>query len=198
MDSLEGVTYDPATQHQYTYAGNDPVNMVDPTGLFTLVESSIVTSIVSTLATFLTPGFGSIGNKIQAALDDFDKLHTLKLNEKASREELGLSWSNIGQAGAEKLDRDLVKTAKETITRSFYLGDGSVEFAFEASEALAGGGFIPKGIIAVWRHNASLWMGILPEGENVTELRSNPFNPPQNPQRVRITIPGGYLDCGFL
>jgi RHS repeat-associated protein len=43
MDSYEGDAYDPLTLHKYLYAGNDPVNMIDPSGMF-FDSTSLVTS----------------------------------------------------------------------------------------------------------------------------------------------------------
>ncbi len=41
MDSFEGVPQDPITLHKYLYGNADPVNMVDPTGLFSLGSISM-------------------------------------------------------------------------------------------------------------------------------------------------------------
>jgi len=49
QDSFPGFQEDPASLHKYTYAHNDPVNNVDPSGHFTLVESMQVSGLVPTV-----------------------------------------------------------------------------------------------------------------------------------------------------
>ena len=41
QDTYSGNPYDPWTQHLYSYCGNNPVNMVDPTGHFSVYYSQI-------------------------------------------------------------------------------------------------------------------------------------------------------------
>ena len=49
MDSYQGSIYDPVSLHKYLYANSNPVMYSDPSGYFSLAESSIATSIQSTL-----------------------------------------------------------------------------------------------------------------------------------------------------
>jgi len=49
MDSWEGTQPDPLSLHKYLYAHNNPVNRIDPSGHFSLIEISIVGAINTTL-----------------------------------------------------------------------------------------------------------------------------------------------------
>src|SRR5262249_2492420 len=49
-DAFPGSLTDPATLHSYAYAGDDPVNRIDPTGYFTLIETQEVVGILNELA----------------------------------------------------------------------------------------------------------------------------------------------------
>ncbi|MBO5087696.1 MAG: DUF2380 domain-containing protein, partial [Lachnospiraceae bacterium] len=49
MDSYQGSIYDPVTLHKYLYANANPVMYTDPSGYFSIAESSIATSIQSTI-----------------------------------------------------------------------------------------------------------------------------------------------------
>ena len=49
MDSYQGGIYDPVSLHKYLYANANPVKYSDPSGYFSLAESTIATSIQSTL-----------------------------------------------------------------------------------------------------------------------------------------------------
>ena len=41
QDTYSGNPYDPWTQHLYSYCGNNPVDMVDPTGHYSVYYSQI-------------------------------------------------------------------------------------------------------------------------------------------------------------
>jgi RHS repeat-associated protein len=49
-DPFGGISASPATFHKYVYAENDPVNKIDPTGLFTTVEMTAITTSIGALA----------------------------------------------------------------------------------------------------------------------------------------------------
>ncbi|HIE02850.1 MAG TPA: hypothetical protein EYP59_21640 [Thiotrichaceae bacterium] len=51
MDSFNGVNQDPITLHKYLYANADPVNMIDPTGYFSLGSVSASNNISGILNT---------------------------------------------------------------------------------------------------------------------------------------------------
>jgi len=50
LDPFAGNNEDPQSLHKYAYCGGDPVNGVDPSGKFTLVEFLFVTAIFFTVA----------------------------------------------------------------------------------------------------------------------------------------------------
>lgn len=49
-DTYEGSIGEPLTLHKYSYANNNPVNFIDPTGFFTVAELNAAESIRMTLA----------------------------------------------------------------------------------------------------------------------------------------------------
>ncbi|OKH29943.1 hypothetical protein NIES2119_31730 [[Phormidium ambiguum] IAM M-71] len=49
-DSYEGSRFEPISQHKYLYANANPVNFIDPTGWFSIVDISAVNSIINTVA----------------------------------------------------------------------------------------------------------------------------------------------------
>jgi hypothetical protein len=58
MDPFRGVDRRPLTLHAYLYAGNDPVNVVDPTGAFgefSVAGMTAITSMMSTLNAVAVP-----------------------------------------------------------------------------------------------------------------------------------------------
>jgi RHS repeat-associated protein len=49
-DVFPGILTDPNSLHSYSYANDDPVNGIDPTGYFTLIETQEVVQILGELA----------------------------------------------------------------------------------------------------------------------------------------------------
>jgi len=52
-DAFAGNNSDPQTLHKYLYANCDPVNGTDPSGNFTLIETSITVAIIAVIAAFV-------------------------------------------------------------------------------------------------------------------------------------------------
>ena len=89
-DPYAGNTQDPQSLHKYAYVHNNPVNAIDPTGLFSLVEISIASLIVGILTTITyvacafweksqyTPQ--AIGNLIHEAIFTYYRLAGFKCN----------------------------------------------------------------------------------------------------------------------
>ncbi len=59
-DSFEGLSFDPATLHRYTYALNNPVNRIDPGGQFSMASMMVSVSIVQILVTMAPTIFTGI------------------------------------------------------------------------------------------------------------------------------------------
>jgi hypothetical protein len=72
MDSYEGGSYDPGSLHKYLYTRNNPTNLVDPSGHFSLVDTLNTSVLVGVLSGFtfglVTGGLeGAINGAIQGA-----------------------------------------------------------------------------------------------------------------------------------
>jgi RHS repeat-associated protein len=50
MDPFAGMLFEPQSLHRYTYAANDPVNRIDPSGQMSLVTVSVSLGILNTIA----------------------------------------------------------------------------------------------------------------------------------------------------
>ena len=58
VDPYSGNTQDPQSLHKYAYVHNNPVNAIDPTGMFSIVSVLVATiTVVSLAAIFLPPAF---------------------------------------------------------------------------------------------------------------------------------------------
>jgi RHS repeat-associated protein len=68
-DAFEGITADPRTLHPYAYCQNNPANLVDPSGNFSLAENNIATTIGVTvvLPIFLSYLNGAISHSFAVA-----------------------------------------------------------------------------------------------------------------------------------
>jgi RHS repeat-associated protein len=72
-DSFEGNAYDPISLHKYLYAGANPVNQIDPSGRFSLIDTVITSTIIGAISGFgiglLTGGLkGAVRGAIQGAV----------------------------------------------------------------------------------------------------------------------------------
>jgi RHS repeat-associated protein len=59
IDPFAGSSFDPQSLHKYTYAHNDPVNGVDPSGRMTLPELVSVLAIITIVAGLLFPALNA-------------------------------------------------------------------------------------------------------------------------------------------
>ena len=68
MDPFAGLEYDPASLHRYLYTASNPIDAVDPTGLFSLSGSLTTIAVQVTLFTIrhpiLTAVIGFVGNAL--------------------------------------------------------------------------------------------------------------------------------------
>jgi RHS repeat-associated protein len=65
-DTFGGNSEDPQSVHKYAYANGDPVNGMDPTGQFTLMELQVVLAILVVLSTVYLVSHGPAYNKAKA------------------------------------------------------------------------------------------------------------------------------------
>jgi RHS repeat-associated protein len=54
-DAYEGAGPDPQSLHKYFYGSADPINGIDPSGYFTLVETNTTATLISTMASYQLP-----------------------------------------------------------------------------------------------------------------------------------------------
>ncbi|MEM7127255.1 MAG: RHS repeat-associated core domain-containing protein [Chloroflexota bacterium] len=57
MDPFSGFIFDPPSLHKYTYAHNNPVNLIDPTGYFSISDLSATVSAYTVLSTMVLTHF---------------------------------------------------------------------------------------------------------------------------------------------
>ncbi len=68
MDTVAGSIFEPKTLHKYLYAGNDPVNNIDPSGhQFTISMQITIVTVISVLSYYATY-YGTGGNWKTAAI----------------------------------------------------------------------------------------------------------------------------------
>jgi RHS repeat-associated protein len=156
MDPVLGVQIDPQTLHKYAYALNDPVNNIDPTGLFSLAGMSMSMSIATTLSSIATLPLGL--QQAKKVADYFYEwwvtIPALKLNETA----------NIDLLGEVYL---ILTPSSSPVDYNVDLGEGAVAKAFAVSATLAGGGKVSKFVNLLYAYNAGTWMRRLPRVEEI-------------------------------
>ncbi|MCU7840520.1 MAG: RHS repeat-associated core domain-containing protein [Candidatus Thiodiazotropha sp. (ex Troendleina suluensis)] len=57
MDQYSGNIHDPATLHKYNYSHNDPVNLSDPSGKFSIAQTMSAVNVMASLASAATTGY---------------------------------------------------------------------------------------------------------------------------------------------
>jgi RHS repeat-associated protein len=64
-DPFSGGMFDPLTLHKYLYAANDPLNGVDPTGLFGIATLSVGLSVMNIINAISLPSFSAIISSVK-------------------------------------------------------------------------------------------------------------------------------------
>ncbi len=165
LDSFPGSVYLPASLHKYNYAHNNPVNMMDPTGQYTLGGMSISISASSILSRSMARAYSLSKQGLELA-EKLEKLLItipgMNLNDKLTRAQLlGGEFSDLELAiGGGGLDLKLK------------LGAGAVGTAYEISAEMAGKQ-LAKGLIYMVSDTAAYWMANLPAAG---QYRSCDFN----------------------
>jgi RHS repeat-associated protein len=79
QDSFEGTKFDPVSLHKYTYGNGNPINNIDPTGHFSVLELGIALTLVTIGVMFLTScnsGFLSPEKKPRKVFFNFNQMPT--------------------------------------------------------------------------------------------------------------------------
>jgi RHS repeat-associated protein len=155
-DPFQGVLADPRTLHRYAYAGNNPVNMIDPTGEFFslpgLSVSLAIQGILNTIAisSILYVAYTDAAEIIDEVRTLVDEIPSLKLNEEHDKPTLRERIIRLS-LGSDGLDLELDAN----------LGGGSVAKAYDVAASLIGDG--GEVVTFVWSYSAGYWMTLLPE-----------------------------------
>ena len=102
MDAFEGSSDDPISLHKYVYANSSPVDLLDPSGLFTQKFGYAVEAAVAPIYELDHPGdagFITFGKWARVGLLDRLKPDILNARKKTYVEIKPLSISGIGKAG---------------------------------------------------------------------------------------------------
>ena len=195
LDPFRGNLFDPRSLHGYTYAYNDPVNNLDPTGEFTLASVSVGLNARSVLSQVVR-GYlvYKKGKGLADAIADFikstagDGISGLTLNKNATREkllqplQLGIQFTSSLNLSPDQIGINVgLKIAK---TQDAELGGGAVAKAFAIATALTGDNAALALVNQHYGRLAAAWMAELP----VVELSEN---------GTTSQIPAGYMSCGF-
>ncbi|MBI5267441.1 MAG: RHS repeat protein, partial [candidate division Zixibacteria bacterium] len=146
-DPFPGSIFQPTTLHKYSYAYNNPVNFVDPSGQFGLASISISISISISL--------GAIGYSLfyKPAKEAWDKIKKLQ-------EEIPAMPMNKNATVTDLLTITINSDPDELV----YLGDGAVDEAYDAvGKMLTDAG---KWVSVVHQMNSAYWLAHLPVVHN--------------------------------
>lgn len=143
----------PITLNRYLYANANPVNMIDPTGQFSLVSVSVSIAINATLAAIaynviLKPAL-DVQEEIETLLEE---IPGLPLNKEATAEELR-GWTFIGAFGQA--------AGVENMPGSITLGGGAVDKAYGVVDKMVTSA--GKYVSQIHKGNSATWLSYLPE-----------------------------------
>jgi len=128
MDSFDGLSQEPVTLHKYLYGNGDPVNMVDPTGYFSLGSFSASSTIRGILTTM---------DRIDTGLNILDAVFNEDSEEAPSimptKKGFGMSilLGMAGKAGSKLLHLFTKKAKKLGKKRRLYRGVNQHNIAFD-------------------------------------------------------------------
>jgi RHS repeat-associated protein len=155
-DAFPGSVYIPASLHKYSYAHNNPVNLVDPTGQYSLGGISIGISASS----IISASIGAYG-LYKSGKDLYDKLEKLligipgmKLNNSMTREQL------VGKNLLNDLEYKRTFGMITGVELKLNLGAGAVGTAYEIATEMAGDA--GKLIAYTYSYPVAYWLAELP------------------------------------
>jgi len=173
-DPFAGVLTNPTSLHDYMYAGNNPGNLVDPSGEFFggIAGISVSISIATSLSAIAITAYG-VYNDLK---DIYDKINvmiqeipTLKLNKELTAQELRYRIVQIS-----------VGTGGVNINLDTHLGGGAVGKASDIAKDLSGkGGDV---LAFIYSYSMGAWLAELPAVHDASDGKDKP---------------GFYLSCGF-
>ncbi|QDU82488.1 tRNA(Glu)-specific nuclease WapA precursor [Polystyrenella longa] len=97
LDPFFGNLRDPQSLHKYLYTHGDPVNGIDPTGMFSLTNFLITTSLISGLASILIPAVGNAYNHSVSTLNNAEQngIITSVFKGTVTRDQISRAWKGF-------------------------------------------------------------------------------------------------------
>jgi RHS repeat-associated protein len=96
-DSFASNSEDPQSLHKYAYCNGDPVNGIDPSGQFTLVELVVVIATVFVLTAMLAPGLNKGKQKAQYTMANLSGADDVANAIKAANIDINESRIQLGE-----------------------------------------------------------------------------------------------------
>jgi RHS repeat-associated protein len=135
-DSFAGNEFDPETLHKYAYAHQDPVNGIDPSGNFTVLEVLSVVGIIATVASIFLQVVRAVNNL--KALDELIEVNWL-LNQLDLEPIFLVLFSHYAFGMALHIIHNLAKIGLSIVKEIVGCLSGAAGAAFFLSDTLLGG-----------------------------------------------------------